>query len=66
MGPLGSILFPLGFFLVLVGVVLISRSPFMKEILEQSEFLQKHRKSMGAILALVGIALMVAVIASGA
>ncbi len=66
MGPLGSFLFSLGVFLALIGVVLASNSPFMKEIFEQSEFLQQHRRALGTALALAGLALLVIGIGSGA
>jgi len=66
MGPLGSLIFSLGVFLALVGVVLVSKSPFMKEVLEQSEYLQRHRRTLGVALALAGLALLLIGIASGA
>ena len=66
MGPLGSLFVPLGVFLVLVGAVLVSRSPFMKEIWEQSDFLQRHRKSMGTVFMVVGVVLIAVEIVSGA
>ncbi len=59
MGVLGSFLLPVGFFLALIGVVLVTNSPFMKEILDQVEFLQKNRRLVGTAMAILGLVLMV-------
>jgi hypothetical protein len=58
MGVLGSILLPVGFFIALVGVILATNSPYMKEMLDQVEFLQKNRRLLGVAMAIVGLVLM--------
>lgn len=55
MSALGQLLFPIGVFLTLVGIVLVTNSPFMKDILNQVEFLQKNKRLLGAVLAILGI-----------
>jgi drug/metabolite transporter (DMT)-like permease len=55
MSALGQLFFPVGVFLALVGVVLLTNSPFMKEILDQVEFLQKNHRLPGAVLAILGL-----------
>jgi drug/metabolite transporter (DMT)-like permease len=55
MSALGQLLFPIGVFLTLIGIVLVTNSPFMKEILNQVEFLQKNKRLLGAVLAILGI-----------
>jgi drug/metabolite transporter (DMT)-like permease len=55
MSALGQLLFPIGVFITLVGVVLVTNSPFMKEILNQVEILQKNKRLLGAVLAILGI-----------
>jgi len=55
MSALGQLLFPIGVFLTLVGIVLVTNSPFMKEILNQVEILQKNKRLLGAVLAILGI-----------
>jgi len=59
MGVLVSFLLPVGFFLALIGVVLVTNSPFMKEMLDQVEFLQKNRRLVGSAMAILGLVLMV-------
>jgi hypothetical protein len=58
MGVLGIVLFPVGVFLALAGVVLVTDSPFMKEMLDQVEFLQKNRRLAGATMVILGFVLM--------
>lgn len=55
MSELGTILFPVGGVLILVGIVLVTNSPFMKEILDQGEYLQKHRRFVGGVLVILGL-----------
>jgi drug/metabolite transporter (DMT)-like permease len=55
MSALGQLLFPIGVFITLVGVVLVTNSPFMKDILNQVEFLQKNKRLLGAVLAIFGL-----------
>jgi drug/metabolite transporter (DMT)-like permease len=55
MSAIGQLFFPIGVFLALVGVVLVTNSPFMKEILDQVEFLQRNRRVLGAVLAILGL-----------
>ena len=52
---MGTILFPVGGVLILVGIVLVTNSPFMKEILDQTEYLQKHRRLVGGVLVILGL-----------
>jgi hypothetical protein len=58
MSLLGIVFFPIGVFLAFVGVVLVLDSPFMKEILDQVEFLQKNRRLAGTVMAIIGLVLM--------
>lgn len=58
MSLLGIVFFPIGVFLAFVGVVLVLDSPFMKEILDQVEFLQKNRRLAGTVMAILGLVLM--------
>ncbi len=58
MGLLGIVFFPVGFFLAIVGVVLVTDSPFMKDILDQVEFLKKNRRLAGTAIAIFGFLLM--------
>ncbi len=58
MGMLGSILLPVGFFIALVGVILATKSPYMKEMLDQVEFLQKNRRLLGVAMAITGLVIM--------
>jgi hypothetical protein len=58
MGMLGQILVPVGFFIALLGVILATNSPYMKEMLEQVEFLQKNRRLLGVAMAIIGLILM--------
>jgi|APIni6443716594_1056825.scaffolds.fasta_scaffold870671_2 hypothetical protein len=58
MSAFGQFLLPIGFFLALIGVVLATNSPFMREMLGQVEFLQKNRRVVGTVLAVIGLALM--------
>jgi len=58
MGMLGSILLPVGFFIALVGVILATKSPYMKEMLDQVEFLQKNRRLLGVAMAIIGLVIM--------
>ncbi len=50
MSALGSFLMPIGFFIAIIGVILATNSPFMRESLEQSEFLKTHRRVVGVLL----------------
>jgi hypothetical protein len=59
MGELGNILFPVGGVLILMGIVLVTNSPFMKEILDQAEYLQKHRSLVGGVLVILGLLVIV-------
>jgi hypothetical protein len=58
MSPLGQFLLPVGSFIALVGVVLFTNSPFMREILGHMEYLQKNRRVVGAVLVIIGLVLM--------
>jgi len=58
MSLLGIVFFPIGVVLAFVGVVLVLDSPFMKEILDQVEFLQKNRRLAGTVMAIIGLVLM--------
>jgi hypothetical protein len=58
MGLLGIVFFPVGFFLAIVGVVLVTDSPFMKDILDQVEFLKKNHRLAGTAIAILGFLLM--------
>jgi len=58
MDLLDIVFFPVGFFLTLVGVVLATNSPFMKDIFDQVEFLKKNRRLVGTAIALFGLLLM--------
>jgi len=58
MDLLDIVFFPVGFFLALVGVVLATNSPFMKDIFDQVEFLKKNRRLVGTAIALFGLLLM--------
>lgn len=58
MGSLGQFLLPIGFFLALIGIVLATNSPFMREALEQVEFIKKNKRVLGIVLAFLGIVLM--------
>jgi hypothetical protein len=57
MGVLGLVLFPIGIFFVLVGVIIAVDAPFMKEILDEVEFLNKNRRIIGTAIALIGFVL---------
>jgi hypothetical protein len=57
MGILGIVLFPIGIFLVLAGVIIAVDAPFMKEILDEVEFLNKNRRIIGAAITLIGFIL---------
>jgi cytochrome c biogenesis protein CcdA len=58
MGALSLVTYPIGVFLVLVGVIIAVDAPFMKEILDEVEFLKKNRRLVGTVTALVGLALL--------
>lgn len=58
MSPLGQFLLPVGSFIALIGIVLATNSPFMREIIGQVEFLQRNRRIVGAALVIIGLALM--------
>jgi hypothetical protein len=58
MSALGQLLFPIGVFLTLLGVVIVTNSPYMKEIIDQVEFLQKNRRLLGTALAILGLVCM--------
>jgi len=53
---LGIVTSPIGIFFVLVGVFI--DAPFMKEILDEIEYLRKNRRIMGMAIALFGFVLM--------
>ena len=57
MGALSIVLFPMGFFFVLIGVIIAVDAPFMKEILDGVEFLNKNRRIIGTAIALIGFVL---------
>ncbi|OGD55083.1 hypothetical protein A3K78_07900 [Candidatus Bathyarchaeota archaeon RBG_13_52_12] len=57
MGVQGIVLFPIGIFFVLVGVIIAVDAPFMKEILDEVEFLKKSRRIIGTAIALIGFVL---------
>ena len=59
MGVLGIVTFPIGVFLVLIGVIIAVDAPFMKEVLDEVEFLKKNRRIVGTIIAILGFILMV-------
>jgi hypothetical protein len=52
---LGIVTSPIGIFFVLVGVFI--DAPFMKEILDEIEYLRKNRRIMGMAIALFGFVL---------
>jgi hypothetical protein len=58
MGLLGIVFFPVGFFLAIVGLVLVTDAPFMRDILKQVEFLRKNNRLAGTAIALLGFLLM--------
>jgi hypothetical protein len=58
MGLLGIVFFPVGVFLVLAGIVLVTDSPFMKGILDQVEFLKKNDRLAGSSMVIIGFILM--------
>ncbi len=58
MGALSLVTYPIGVFLVLVGVIIAVDAPFMKEILDEVEFLKKNRRLVGTVTALVGLVLL--------
>ncbi len=58
MGALSLVTYPIGVFLVLVGVIIAVDAPFMKEILDEVEFLKKNRRLVGTLTALVGLVLL--------
>jgi len=57
MGALSIVLFPIGTFLVLTGVIIAVDAPFMKEMLDEVEFLNKNRRIIGTAIALIGFVL---------
>ena len=59
MGVLGIVLFPIGIFFVLAGVIIAVDAPFMKEILDEVEFLSKNRRILGTAFALIGFVLII-------
>jgi hypothetical protein len=58
MGLLGIVFFPVGVFLVIAGIVLVTDSPFMKGILDQVEFLKKNNRLAGSAMVIIGFILM--------
>lgn len=58
MGLLGIVFFPVGVFLVLAGIVLVTDSPFMKGMLDQVEFLKKNDRLTGSAMVIIGFILM--------
>ena len=58
MSSLSSFLLPVGFFVAVIGAFLVSKSPILREELEQSEFLRAHRRAVGAALVVLGLAVM--------
>jgi len=57
MGALGIVLFPIGTFFVLIGVIIAVDAPFMKEMLDEVEFLNRNRRIIGTAIALIGFVL---------
>ena len=57
MGALSIVLFPIGTFLVLTGVIIAVDAPFMKEMLDEVEYLNKNRRIIGTAIALIGFVL---------
>lgn len=57
MGALSIVLFPIGIFLVITGVIIAVDAPFMKEMLDEVEFLNKNRRIIGTAIALIGFVL---------
>jgi hypothetical protein len=57
MSVLGVVFFPIGVFLILIGVVLMKDAPFMKEILDQVEYLRKNRRLVGTVFVILGFIL---------
>ena len=57
MGALSIALSPIGIFFVLIGVVIAVDAPFMKEILDEVEFLNRNRRIIGTAIALIGFVL---------
>jgi len=57
MGALSIVLFPIGIFFVLTGVIIAVDAPFMKEMLDEVEFLNRNRRIIGTAIALIGFVL---------
>jgi uncharacterized membrane protein len=57
MGALSIVFFPIGTFLILTGVIIAVDAPFMKEMLDEVEFLNKNRRIIGTAIALIGFVL---------
>jgi hypothetical protein len=57
-GLLSIVFFPIGAFLVITGIVLVTDTPFMKEMLDQVEFLKKNRRLAGTAMVILGFLLM--------
>jgi hypothetical protein len=57
MGALSIVLFPIGTFFVLTGVTIAVDAPFMKEMLDEVEFLNRNRRIIGTAIALIGFVL---------
>ncbi len=53
---MGIVTSPIGILFVLVGVFI--DAPFIKEILDEIEYLRKNRRIMGMTIALIGFVLM--------
>ena len=47
----------IGIFFVLTGVIIAVDVPFMKEILDEVDFLNKNRRIIGTAIALIGFVL---------
>ena len=58
MSVLGIFAFPVGTFLVLIGLVSMVDAPFPRGLLDSSSYLRKNRRLVGAALAVIGFVLM--------
>ncbi len=58
MSELATFVLPVGFFIAVIGAFLAKNSPFVKEALEQTEWLNTHRRIVGGAMVVVGIAIM--------
>ncbi len=58
MSELATFVLPVGFFIAVIGAFLATNSPFVKEALEQAEWLNAHRRIVGGAMVVVGLAIM--------